>query len=250
MSTDLKGKVAIVTGASKGIGAGIAKDLAAAGATVVVNYASDKAGADNAVNHITAAGGTAIAIQGSVSNPDDVARLVSETVSAYGKIDVLVNNAGIYGWSTLEEITREDYDRQFTTNVLGPILVAQHALKHFPEAGGSIINISSVVGQNPPAGSTIYSATKGALDTVTKALAKELGPKNIRVNTVAPGLTVTEGTQNAGFTGSDFETTIVGATPLGRIGQPDDIARAVTFLASDASAWVTGEIIKVSGGLL
>jgi len=249
MSLQLEGKVAIVTGASKGIGAGIAKDLAAAGAAVVVNYASDKAGADNAVNHITAGGGKAIAVQGSVSDADDVIRLFSEAVKAYGKVDILVNNAGIYQWGALEEITREEYDRQFTTNVYGPILTAQHAVKHFPETGGSIINISSVVGQNPFANSTIYSATKGALDTVTKALSKELGPKNIRVNVVAPGLTETEGTKSSGFSGSEFEQSIVATTPLGRIGQPDDIARAVTFLASDASAWITGQIINVSGGI-
>jgi 3-oxoacyl-[acyl-carrier protein] reductase len=249
MSLQLEGKVAIVTGASKGIGAGIAKDLAAAGAKVVVNYASDKAGADNAVAHITAGGGQAIAVQGSVSNPDDVQRLFDEAVKAYGKIDILVNNAGVYNWSALEEITREDYDRQFNTNVYGPILTAQHAIKHFPESGGSIINISSVVGQNPFANSTIYSATKGALDTITKALSKELGPKNIRVNVVAPGLTETEGTQSNGFSGSDFEQSIVAITPLGRVAQPNDIATAVTFLASDASAWITGQVINVSGGL-
>jgi len=249
MSLQLEGKVAIVTGASKGIGTGIAKSLAAAGAAVAVNYASDKAGADKAVSQITADGGRAIAVQGSVTNADDVQRLFDETIKAFGRVDILVNNAGIYNWGSLEEITREEYDRQFSTNVYGPILTSQHAVKHFPETGGSIINISSVVGQNPPANSTIYSATKGALDTITKALAKELGPKNIRVNVVAPGFTETEGTQTAGFTGSDFATSIIAGTPLGRAGQPDDIARAVTFLASDASAWITGEIIKVSGGL-
>lgn len=249
MSLQLEGKVAVVTGASKGIGAGIAKDLAAAGAAVVINYASDKTGADNAVNHITAAGGKAIAVQGSVSDAEDVKRLFDEAVKAFGKVDILVNNAGIYKFGSLEEITREEYDRQFSTNVYGPILVSQHALKHFPETGGSIINISSVVGQNPPANSTVYSATKGALDTITKALSKELGPKNIRVNVVSPGYTETEGTHTAGIAGSDFANTIITGTPLGRAGQPDDIARAVTFLASDTSAWITGQVINVSGGL-
>lgn len=250
MSSKLEGKVAIVTGASKGVGAGIAKSLAAAGAAVTVNYAGDKAGADKAVSQIAADGGRAIAVQGSVSNEADVQKLFDETVKAFGRVDILVNNAGIYAWSNLDEITREDYDRQFTTNVYGPILTSQYALKHFPEAGGSIINISSVVGSNPPAGSTVYSATKGALDTVSKALAKELAPKNIRVNVIAPGLTETEGTQSSGFSGSDFEKSIVAITPLGRVGQPDDIARAVTFLASDDAAWITGEVIRVAGGLI
>ncbi|WP_116787562.1 SDR family NAD(P)-dependent oxidoreductase [Flavobacterium psychrotrophum] len=250
MSLQLEGKVAIVTGASKGIGAGIAKSLAAAGAAVAVNYASDKAGADKAVSQITSDGGRAVAVQGSVTNTDDIQRLFEETVKTYGRVDILVNNAGVYKFDNLEDITKEEYDRQFTTNVYGPILASQYALKHFPKTGGSIINISSVVGQNPLAGAAVYSATKSALDGITKSLAKELGPKNIRVNVIAPGFTVTEGTHTAGIAGSDFETHLVSNTPLGRVGQPDDIARAVTFLASDASAWITGEVINVSGGLL
>jgi 3-oxoacyl-[acyl-carrier protein] reductase len=249
MSKKLEGKVAVVTGASKGIGTAIAKDLAAAGAKVVVNYASDKAGADKAVSEIQAAGGQAIAVGGSVANAEDVASIFNETVAAYGKVDILVNNAGVYGFQLLEEFTQDEYTRQFGINVLGPILTSKEALKYFPEAGGSIVNISSVIAVSPSPGSSVYSSTKGALDTLTRALAAELAPKNIRVNTVSPGITETEGTHTAGVIGSDFEAQLVTSTPLGRLGQPNDIARVVTFLASDDATWVTGERINAAGGL-
>jgi 3-oxoacyl-[acyl-carrier protein] reductase len=249
MSKKLEGKVAVVTGASKGIGSAIAKDLAAAGAKVVVNYASDKAGADKAVNEIQAAGGQAIAVGGSVANAEDVASIFNQTVAAYGKVDILVNNAGVYGFQMLEEFTQDEYTRQFGINVLGPILTSKEALKYFPETGGSIVNISSVIAVSPSPGSSVYSSTKGALDTLTRALAAELAPKNIRVNTVSPGITETEGTHTAGVIGSDFEAQLVTSTPLGRLGQPNDIARVVTFLASDDATWVTGERINAAGGL-
>ena len=249
MSLKLAGKVAIVTGASKGIGAGIAKSLAAAGAAVTVNYASSREGADAVVNEITAAGGKAIAIQGSVTSTEDIQRIFKETVAAFGPVDVVVNNAGVYAFAPIEEVTAEDFNRQFGTNVLGPILTTQEAVKHFPAAGGSIINISSVVSDSPGPNGSVYSATKGALNTLTKALAIELAARNIRVNTVSPGLTETEGIHAAGIKGSDFEATILASTPLARIGTPDDIARVVTFLASDDAAWVTGDKINASGGL-
>lgn len=249
MSLKLEGKVAVVTGASKGIGTAIAIDLAAAGAKVTVNYASDKEGAEKTVNHIKANGGEAIAVQGSVANAEDVVQLFNETVKAYGKVDILVNNAGVYAFQALEDITVEEYNRQFGINVLGPILASKEALKYIPETGGSIINISSVVAVSPTANAAVYSSTKGALDTLTRALADELAPKNIRVNTVSPGLTATEGGANAGIKGSDFEKAIIDRTPLGRIGQPEDIAKAVTFLASDDAAWITGERINAAGGI-
>ena len=249
MSLKLAGKVAIVTGASKGIGAGIAKSLAAAGAAVAVNYASSREGADAVVNEITAAGGKAIAIQGSVTSTEDIQRIFKETVAAFGPVDIVVNNAGVYAFAPIEEVTAEDFNRQFGTNVLGPILTTQEAVKHFPAAGGSIINISSVVSDSPGPNGSVYSATKGALNTLTKALAIELAARNIRVNTVSPGLTETEGIHTAGIKGSDFEATILASTPLARIGTPDDIARVVTFLASDDAAWVTGDKINASGGL-
>jgi len=249
MSLKLAGKVAIVTGASKGIGAGIAKSLAAAGAAVTVNYASSREGADAVVNEITAAGGKAIAIQGSVTSTEDIQRIFKETVAAFGPVDVVVNNAGVYAFAPIEEVTAEDFNRQFGTNVLGPILTTQEAVKHFPAAGGSIINISSVVSDSPGPNGSVYSATKGALNTLTKALAIELAARNIRVNTVSPGLTETEGIHTAGIKGSDFEATILASTPLARIGTPDDIARVVTFLASNDAAWVTGDKINASGGL-
>ena len=249
MSLILKGKVAIVTGASKGIGAGIAKSLAAAGAAVAVNYASSREGADKVVAQITSDGGRALAVQGSVSNADDVARIFNETKDAFGPIDIVVNNAGVYKFDPVEDITLEEFNHQFAINVYGPILTTQEALKHFPSSGGNIINISSVVSVSPGPNSAIYSSTKGALDTLSRELAIELAPRNIRVNVVAPGLTETEGTETAGIKGSDFESTIIANTPLRRAGQPDDIARVVTFLASDDSAWLTGERISASGGL-
>jgi len=243
----LTGKVAVVTGASKGIGVGIAKALGAEGASVVVNYASDKAGAEKTVKAVTVAGGKAIAVQGSVDKTADVERLFAETEKAFGPADVLVNNAGVYDFAPLEGITEEHFHRIFNINVLGVLLASQAAAKHFGERGGSIINIGSIVsdGQNP--GATVYSATKGALDTITSVLAKELGPKKIRVNSVNPGFTTTEG--NASLRGGEMEAAAVRQTPLGRMGEVDDIADAVTFFASDDARWITGEKIRVAGGL-
>ena len=245
----LKNKVAVVTGASKGIGAGIAKELAAAGAAVVVNYASSKEGADRTVAEITEKGGKAIAVQGDVAKAADVKKLFAETKKAFGKLDVLVNNAGVYQFDPIENVSEATFHRQFNTNVLGPILAVQEALKLFNGDGGSIINVSSIVSSNPIPASTVYSATKSAVDSVTQALAVELGPRKIRVNAINPGLTETEGLHSVpGFIGSDFEKQAVAGTPLGRIGQPDDIASAAVFLASDQSRWITGETIRVSGG--
>jgi 3-oxoacyl-[acyl-carrier protein] reductase len=241
-------KVAIVTGASKGIGAGIATALGAAGASVVVNYSSSKEVADRAVAEITANGGKAIAVQGDVSKSADVLRLFDETKRAFGELDILVNNAGIFQFDALEAVTEDEFHREFNTNVLGPILLIQESLKHFGKSGGNVINISSVVTDNPPPNSVIYAATKGALDTVTKVLAKELGARKIRVNTIAPGGVDTEGTRRIGIVGSDFESQMVANTPLGRLGQPDDIAKIAVFLASNESAWVTGHRLSASGG--
>jgi 3-oxoacyl-[acyl-carrier protein] reductase len=246
---DLTGKVALVTGASKGIGAGIARGLAAAGASVAVNYAADAAGAQATVGAITAAGGTAIAVQGDVSRSDDVKRIFKDVQTAFGGFDILVNNAGIYSFEPLENVTEAEFHREFNTNVLAPILMTQEALKYFPASGGSVINLSSVVSENPAPQAAVYAATKGAIDTLTGVLAKELGSRKIRVNTVAPGVTNTEGLRTSGIPGTPFETAMVGMTPLGRIGEPDDIAPVVVFLASDAAAWVTGERISASGGL-
>ena len=242
----LTGKVAIVTGASKGIGAGIAKELAAEGAAVVVNYASSREGADRVVKEIEGKGGKAVAIQGDVSKSADVKRLFAEAKSAYGSLDVLVNNAGVYGFASIEEVTEKEYYRQFDTNVLGTLLATQEALKHFQSGGGSIINISSVVSTNPVASTVVYAATKGAVDTITIALSRELGARGIRVNAILPGGVLTEGSQ--GFFNGDFEKQIVASTPLGRLGQPADIAQVAVFLASDDSRWITGERIAVSGG--
>ena len=244
--SNLKDKVAVVTGASKGIGAAIAKHLAAAGATVVVNYASSKEGADKTVADIVSRGGKAVAVKASVLNEGEVAALFGTVKKNFGKLDILVNNAGIYEFSPLQDVTVEHYNRQFNTNVLGVLLATQAALPLFPPAGGSVVNISSVVSTLAPAMGSVYSATKGAIDTITRSLAQELAPRKIRVNAVSPGMVKTEGT--AGFAGSDFEKGAVAATPLGRIGEPDDIAPPAVFLASEDARWITGETLYVSGG--
>jgi 3-oxoacyl-[acyl-carrier protein] reductase len=246
--SDLKGKVAVVTGASKGIGAGIAKSLAGAGAAVVVNYASSKEGADRVVAEIKAKGGQAIAVKGDVAKSADVRHLFEETRKAFGALDVLVNNAGIYKFQPLDEITEDEFHRQFNINVLGTLLATQEAAKHFGPNGGSVINVSSVASEDNVATASVYSATKGAVDTLSRVLAAELGPRNIRVNVLAPGGVETEGTHAAGVIGSDFEKAIIARTPLGRFGQPDDIARVAVFLASDDSRWLTGERLRASGG--
>jgi len=246
--SNLKGKVAVVTGASKGIGAAVAKQLAADGASVVVNYSTSREGADKVVAEITKAGGKAFAVGASVAKEADIAVLFAETKKAYGKVDILVNNAGVYGFAPLEQVTAEEYKRQYDTNVLGLLLTTKAALPHFPSEGGSIVNISSIVSTLAPGGSSVYSSTKGAVDTITKSLAKELAPRKIRVNAVNPGLVVTEGTHSAGLIDSDFEKNTVAITPLGRSGRPEDIAPPVAFLASDDARWITGETIFVSGG--
>lgn len=245
----LRGKVAIVTGASKGIGAGIAKKLAAEGASVVVNYSSSREGAERVVGEITDSGGTAIAVQGDVSKAADVERLLEETEKTFGSLDVLVNNAGVFQFDPLEAVTETEFHREFNTNVLGPILMTQAAVKRFGSEGGSVINVGSVVVRNPPPGSVVYTATKGALDSVTRVLAGELGPRKIRVNSINPGVVETEGAHTLGVIGSDFEKQLVARTPLGRIGQPDDIAQVAVFLASEESRWMTGEILVAAGGL-
>ncbi len=245
----LKGKVAVVTGASKGIGAAIAKSLGAAGAAVVVNYASSKEGAESVVAEITAKGGKAIAVQGDVSKAADVQRLFKEAKKAFGPLDVLVNNAGIYAFQPLDAVKEEEFHRQFNTNVLGLILATQEAVRHFNPAGGSVINIGSVVSARTPPNSVVYAATKGAVDTITHVLAKELGPRKIRVNSINPGGVETEGTHSAGIIGSDFAKELVAQTPLERFGQPEDIASVALFLASADSGWITGEILLTSGGL-
>jgi len=245
----LKNKVAVVTGASKGIGAGIAKGLAAEGASVVVNYASSKEGADRVVAEIVKKGGKAVAVQGDVSKSSDVRRLFAETQKAFGTLDVLVNNAGVYDLVPLDEITEEQFHRQFNTNVLGLILTTQEAVKRFGAGGGSIINIGSTISTVTPPATAVYTATKGAVDAVTHVLAKELGPKKIRVNSINPGVVETEGTHSAGFIGSDFQKQFEAQTPLGRIGQPEDIAPIAVFLASTDSGWLTGETLLASGGL-
>jgi 3-oxoacyl-[acyl-carrier protein] reductase len=244
----LTGKVAVVTGASKGIGAAIAKHLAAEGASVVVNYASSKAGADKVVSEITAQGGKAVAVQGDVSKKADIDRLFRETKSSFGRTDILVNNAGVYEFSPLENINEDHFHKQFNLNVLGLLLTTQEAVKQFGPDGGSVINISSVVGVNPLPNAAVYSATKAAVDAVTKSLAKELGPKKIRVNSINPGMIETEGVHAAGFIGTDFEKDVVAKTPLGRLGQPQDIATVATFLASADSGWISGETFVTAGG--
>ena len=243
----LQGKVAVVTGASKGIGAGIAKALAAEGAAVVVNYSSSKAGADAVVEAIGKAGGKAVAVQGDVSKPGAAEAVVAEAVKAFGRLDVLVNNAGVYEMKPLEAIDEAHYRQIFDVNVLGLLLATKAASPHLGE-GASVINISSVVSTLHPPGSAVYSGTKGAVDSITGVLSKELGARKIRVNAINPGVVETEGTHNAGFIGTDFEKYVVSQTPLGRTGQPDDIADLAVFLASDDSRWVSGETIKASGG--
>jgi 3-oxoacyl-[acyl-carrier protein] reductase len=245
--SDLKGKVAVVTGASKGIGAAIAKSMSAAGAAVVVNYSSSKEDADRVVTEIKANGGKAIAVKGDVAKEADVQRLFAEAEKAFGTLDVLVNNAGVYKFTPLEEITEDEYRREFDINVLGTILATREAVKHFGPNGGSVINISSTASAGVPQAS-IYSGTKGAVDSITRGLAAELGARRIRVNAIAPGGVDTEGTRSAGVVGSEFEKTMVASTPLGRFGRPDDIARVALFLASDDSAWLTGERLTASGG--
>jgi 3-oxoacyl-[acyl-carrier protein] reductase len=245
----LSNKVAVVTGASKGIGAGIAKSLAAEGASVIVNYASSKEGADKVVAEIVAAGGKALAVQADVANATDVTRLFAETETAFGPVDILVNNAGVYEFGAIANITEEHFHRQFNTNVLGLLLVTQGAVKSIGGRGGSIINISSTVTRITPPESAVYTASKSAVDAITVVLSKELGSKKIRVNAINPGMVETEGAITAGFIGGDFQKQIESQVPLGRIGQPDDIAPIAVFLASDDSGWLTGEILIASGGL-
>lgn len=244
----LTGKVAVVTGASKGIGAAIAKALAAEGAAVVVNYASGKEGAEAVVAAITAAKGKAIAVGGDVTKTADTQSIVDAAIKAYGRLDILVNNSGVYEFAPLEEITEAHFHRQFNVNVLGTLLTAQAAAKHMKE-GGSIINIGSLVTRITPPASAVYSGTKGAIDAITGVLSRELGPRQIRVNSINPGMVETEGSRAAGFIGSDFNTMAVAQTPLGRIGQPDDIATIAVFLASDDAGWLTGETLVASGGM-
>ena len=244
----LAGKVAVVTGASKGIGAAIAKEYAAHGASVVVNYSSSKEGADKVVQEIIALDGKAIAVQADVAKSADVKRLFAETKKAFGRLDVLVNNAGVYKFVPVEETTEEEFHRQFNTNVLGLLLSSGEAVKYFDDKGGSIINISSVISTSPLPGSSIYAGTKGAVDTITVGLSRELAGRKIRVNNIAPGGVETEGTVSAGIVGSELEKQIIAQTPLGRMGQPQDIATVALFLASDDAGWLTGERIQASGG--
>ena len=245
----LDGKVAVVTGASKGIGAEIAKQFAREGAWVVVNYASSKEDADKVVDQISKRGGKAVAIQGNVSKKAEVERLFAEAEKAFGKVDILVNNAGVYEFKPIEEVDEQHFHRHFDTNVLGMVLATQEALKHFNSDGGSIINISSVNSSLTPPTAVVYNATKGAVDAITRTLAKELGPRKIRVNSINPGMVVTEGVVTGGFTEGDFRKTLESQTPLGRIGQTKDIAPAAVFFASDDSAWVAGETLVIAGGL-
>ena len=245
----LNGKVAVVTGASKGIGAEIAKQLAAEGAAVVVNYASSKSDADKVVDEITKRGGNAVAVQANVAKKADVERLFATAKKAFRKIDILVNNAGVYDWSPIGEITEEQFHKQFDVNVLGLLLATQEAVKQFEPTGGNIINVSSTVTSLTPPGSSVYTGTKGAVDAVTRTLAKELGPRKIRVNSINPGLVETEGVRAAGFDQGDIRKSVEAQTPFGRVGQPGDIAPAAVFLASSDSAWITGETLRVAGGL-
>jgi 3-oxoacyl-[acyl-carrier protein] reductase len=244
----LAGKVAVVTGASKGIGAAIAKSLAAEGASVVVNYASSKSGARNVVDSINATGGKAVAVGGDVSKAEEAQGIIDAAIKNYGRLDILVNNSGVYEFSPIESVTEEKFHRMFNINVLGLLLTTQAALKHISE-GGSIINIGSVVSRITPPTSSIYTGTKGAVDAITGVLARELGPKKIRVNAINPGLVETEGTHAGGLINTEWETSTIAQTPLGRLGQPEDVAKVAVFLASDDSAWLTGEQILTGGGL-
>ncbi|MDB5306580.1 MAG: short-chain dehydrogenase/reductase [Gemmataceae bacterium] len=248
MSKKLSGKVAVVTGASKGIGASIALHLAAEGAAVVVNYSSSKEGADRVVAEITGSGGRAVAVQANLAKETDIRRLFAEAKKAFGQIDILVNNAGIYEFAPLGDVTPEHFHKMFDLNVLGLILASQEAVKHFGPAGGSIVNISSVAATGAPPTASVYSATKAAVDAVTRSLAKELGPRNIRVNAINPGMVETEGFHAAGIAESDWRKLIEAQTPLGRIGQPRDIGPAAVFLASDDAGWITGETLHIAGG--
>src|SRR6202158_2096682 len=248
MPEKLGGKVAVVTGASKGIGASIALHLAAEGAAVVVNYATSKEGAERVIAEIARKGGKAIAVQANIARQADIQRLFAETKKAFGKLDILVNNAGVYEFWPLEKVTAEHFHKMFDLNVLGFILASQEAVKHFGPAGGSIVNISSVAATSAPATGSVYSATKAAVDAVTRSLSKELGPRNIRVNSINPGMVETEGFHTAGLSSSDFRKQIEAQPPLGRIGQPQDIAPAAVFLASDDSSWISGETLFISGG--
>jgi 3-oxoacyl-[acyl-carrier protein] reductase len=245
----LEGKVAVVTGASKGIGASIARHLAAEGAAVVVDYVSSRADAERVVAEITRAGGRAIAVQADVARPADVTRLFAEAAKAFGRVDVLVNNAGVYEFRPLGDITEEHFHKLFDLNVLGLLLASREAVRHFGIEGGSIVNISSIASTLSPADASVYSGTKAAVDAVTRSLAKELGPRNIRVNAVNPGMVETEGVHAAGLDQSDFRKQVEAKTPLGRIGQPRDVAPTVVFLASEDSGWMTGESLVIAGGL-
>ena len=246
--SELRGKVAVVTGASKGIGAAIAKGLAAVGASVVVNYASSREGADRVVAEIVGKGGKAIAVEADVSKAAAVQRLFDQTKNAFGSLDVLVNNAGVYRFAPLEDVTEDEFHREFNINVLGVLLASREAMKYLGPDGGSVINISSIASTSPTPTAVVYSATKGAVDAITRVLANELGPKKIRVNAIKPGGVETEGVHSMGVVGSEFEKQMVARTPLGRLGQPDDIASVAVFLASAASGWMTGETIAVGGG--
>jgi 3-oxoacyl-[acyl-carrier protein] reductase len=249
MTKKLKGKVAVVTGASKGIGAEIARQLAAEGAAVVVNYSSSREGADRIVAEITNKDGRAVAVRANVASKEDIERLFSQAATTFGRLDILVNNAGIYEFAAIEEVTEEHFHKLFNVNVLGLLLASQQAVKHFASDGGSIVNISSVASTSAPPQTSVYSGTKAAVDAVTRSLAQELGGRNIRVNSINPGMVETEGLHAAGITESDFRREIESQTPLGRIGQPREVAPLAVFLASDDAAWITGETFRVSGGL-
>lgn len=247
----LEGKVAIVTGAARGIGAGIAKEYAAEGAAVVVNYVSSRSSADAVVEHITARGGQAIAVQADVSKQEDVERLFDTAVAAYGTLDILVNNAAVFVFEPVEQVDEKGFLRHFTTNVLGDILTTQQAVKHFGDKGGVIINLTSQGATNPPMYSSVYSSTKGAINSLTLELAKELGPRGIRVNALSSGATITEGAAELGvYEGSEYAGEFEALTPLGRLGTPEDLAKAAVFLASGQSRWITGDILKASGGMI